>query len=239
MAVLFFMSGTAFSQTVWKTISKEEFLKVLEKVEKLYRTGSSYSVEVSHASFKDYATKTVHDKSTGYFIKDSKNNYHSYLMGIHTVQNEKYKVVADSAKKSIMVSGRDASLDKAMNPVDFSKSMEKCTAIKYYVSGTNTLYRVEFSKNYPYNAYEMETDADAQVKKLILYFNSELPLDPNDKNSKKSKPRVEITFSNYKKNAAVSYSEHFDHSKYILQKQGKWIAAGKFKDCKVMNLIVK
>lgn len=234
---------TAISLTTptdnWKPLTVDEMGKEIKKIEEFYKTTPAYSISVSQASYKSYTAVTTEDKMTGYFIKDAKNNYHSYALGMHTIQNSKIKITVDSLNKSILINEPDKSFTKEVKTSDIGQMLKTCSAVKKITGTDGNRFRFEFGKSNTFSAYEIWTGKSAQIQKIIMYFNAEYPSDPNNEKSPKTKPRAEISFSNYKMNVKPVYSEHFDESKYIVIKNGKYEVTEKWKGYTVYDLRVK
>ena len=223
----------------WSTITAEEMAKETKKIEEFYKSSSAYSFYITHSTFKNYTTTVAEDKIKGYYVKDAKNNYHSFIMGTHTIQNAKIKMTIDSLNKMIQVSKPDLSFVKDVKLNEIEEMLALCTSIKKQKGEETKKFKMEFEKKYTYSAYEIWVDNESRLEKLVMYFNAEFPSDPNDEKSAKTKPRGEIIFSNYKTGIKPIYKDHFDESKYITLKGDKYVAAEKYKDYKIYDLRVK
>ena len=223
----------------WAAVSVDDMTKKIKEIEGFYKDNSAYTIKVTHASYKSYSATVAEEKSQGYFIKDAKNNYHSFAMGIHTVQNAKLKITVDSVNKSILINDPDKTYTKAVKTDDLSGYLKVCDQIKK-IKGTNyDRFRFEFGKTQTFSAYEIWTGTDNRIEKLVMFFNAEFPSDPNEEKSAKTKPRAEIIFSDYKTTVKPVYKDHFDETKYITLKDGNYVASDKYKGCKVYDLRTK
>jgi hypothetical protein len=212
-------------------VGRAAMAQVFEQMNNWFKNTSAYSMTVTHASYENYTTTVPADKAVGYFKKD-KNNYHSFLMGIHTIQNSTYKIVLDTADKIMMVANPDQLVWNTYTPDDYVLLLKTCSTIKLSIVGADKKYRIEFEKGYPLSAYEFIIDADGLPKEVVSYYAQEIKKDEEDKNSAKVKPRVSISFSGYKKNAVFNYKTEFDESKYFIRKGSKLLATENYKDFK-------
>jgi hypothetical protein len=210
----------------WKAMSADEAVKIYSQLNALYSKTSSYGVTVKYASFKDYTTTTEYETSTGYFKKYS-NDYHSFLMGIHTIQNTRYKVVVDTSRKIIAVANPDSTFEKGLTMADYSELLKNCTSIKSAGEGDEKHYRLEFKKTYYVNAYEYTLNSSGWIKELTLYFNKTYT--DEDGAEKNIKPRLQITYTDYVENIAEDKNE-FDESKYFSKNGYKLVLTAKYKD---------
>ncbi len=219
----------------WDVIDKQMMTQKLEEIKKQLKDVQNYSITVSHASFEDYTTNVPHEKTAGFFRR-SKNNYHSFLVGVTTIQNANCKLVVDSAHGVIAIADPDRSLENTLTHADYDTYLSVCTAIKMMTIGKESQYRLEFSKENPLNAYEFSIGDKGFFSKITIFYNREI----KKENNSVTKPRMEITFSNWKKNISFSKDE-FDETKYVFKKGDQYflntLYAGKYKllDQRVMT----
>lgn len=223
----------------WTSITVEDMAKETKKIESVYKDNVGYSFSISHVTYKNYTTAKSEDKMTGYFIKDAKNNYHSYILGVHTIQNNKVKITIDSLNKSIQINSPDRSFTKEVKLSEVEDMLKICSSVKKQDITTGKKFRMEFSKTRKYSAYEVWVNASSQLEKLVMYFNAEFPSDPGDENSAKTKPRAEVLFTNYKTGLKPDYKSYFDETKYITFKGDTYVGSSTYKEYKIYDLRVK
>ncbi|MFN3342284.1 MAG: hypothetical protein ACK40M_06275 [Flavobacteriales bacterium] len=223
----------------WTAITVEDMAKETKKIESVYKVNVGYSFTISHITYKNYTTLTPEDKMTGYYIKDAKNNYHSYILGVHTIQNSKVKITVDSVNKSIQINSPDRSFTKEVKLSEVEEMLKICSAVKKQDVTTGKKFRMEFSKTKKYSAYEVWVNSSSQLEKLVMYFNAEFPSNPNDEKSAKTKPRAEVVFADYKTGIKPLYKDYFDEAKYITLKGDGYVASSAYKDYKIYDLRVK
>lgn len=218
----------------WKTITKEDMANVFEQLSNWFKNSSAYSFTVTHVSYENYKTIVPYEKSVGYFKRD-KNNYHSFLLGIHTIQNKKYKISVDTASKIIMVANTDSSIWDTYKLDDYKVLLESCATIKMFNQTTDKRYRLEFREGYPLSSYEFLIASNGVLKEITWYYAKEVQKDPDDEHSQKVKPRLSITFSDYKKNPVFNYKNEFDESAYFLNKGNKLVVTEKYKKFEISD----
>jgi hypothetical protein len=214
-------------------VEKAEMIKVFEKINTWFRTTPSYSLTVTHASYEDYTSTTPADKTTGYFEKEGAN-YHSFLLGIHTIQNSKYKLVIDTSQKVILVANPDQLTWLSYTQEDYQGLLKSCTALRMNKTGRYTFYRMELPESNPIGAYEFLIDEEGLAREISWYYNKEVKKDEGDERSK-VKPRMNISFSGYKKDAVINYSEEFSEAPYFIKKDKKLVATDKYKKYKLLD----
>lgn len=224
--------------SAWMNITSEEMLKFFEQQNKILRETVSYSVQVEHASYEDHATITPHENSVGYFKKDG-SNYHSFLLGVHTIQNSKIKVVIDSSGKKIMVSDPDKSFEQNIFQ---EQNMQQITLWKSYKKrneNTGTAYRVEYKDGCALEAVEWLINQENILGKFTMYY-SVFDWKENWKAKPvKYRPRLEIKFLNFKKGVKFKYTEEFDEKKYVSFDGKKYLPSKEFSEYRLFDARVK
>lgn len=218
----------------WNDMSKEDMSIVFENMNKWFKNTPSYSLTVTHASYKDYKTTVPAEKSVGYFKKDKKS-FHSFLLGIHTIQNEKYKIVVDTAQKIIMLGSPELLISNSYTMEDYAFILKSCKSIKMATYTNDKLYRIEFSANTVISSYEFLIGQDGLLKQIVWYYNQAVR-NEDEENSIASKPRLCISFSDYKKNSVFNYKEDFDEKKYVTLKDSKFVLTEKYRKYKINDI---
>lgn len=237
--LIFILSGFVISDNNWEVVSADEMTKKIKEIESFYKTTKAYSIVVSHKSYKNYTSNIPEDQSNGFFIKDTKNNYHSYSMGIRTVQNDKVRITIDSLNKSILINQPDKSFSREVKISELKDLLKTCSKMKIGTWSNIDKLRFEFSRSSSYSAYEIWTSTSYRITRVVIYFNIEIPTDPDDEKSPKTKPRAEIVFSDYKTGISPDYKKYFDETKYIVFKNGEYAATDKYADFLIYDLRVK
>jgi len=228
--LLFVLFSTVQAQKA-ENVDKATMAKVFEQMNNWFKNTPSYSMTVTHASYENYTTTVPADKAVGYFKKD-KNNYHSFLIGIHTIQNGTYKIVIDTAEKMMIVANPDQLVWNSYTTDDYVLLLKSCAAIKVSSTGHDKKYRLEMKEG-PLAYYEVVIDESGLLKEINSYYAKAIKKNEDDKNSPKVKPRVSIVFSGYKKNPIFDYKKEFDESNYFIKKEKRLIATGSFKNFKL------
>ncbi len=235
VAAFFIFSALSFTDNnglSWQTLSKQEFSSIFKKQEKLNKDIGSYSVNVKHASYENHTAAAPHEQSEGYFHK-SGSSYRSSMLGMMIIQNSKIKLVIDTGGKHIMI----ADPDKAFEYMDSDKleqSLLVCDNIKSRISDNGRIYRIEYQAGSPFAAAEYTTAKSGMINKIVLFYNEFETQEKWSELSQKIKPRVEITYTDFKKNVKFE-KDAFSESKYTTLRDGKYVAAGDYKNYKVFD----
>lgn len=218
----------------WEEVSKESMAKVFEQMSNWFKNSTNYAVTITHASYENYSTSTPFEKSTGYFKKEGEN-YHSFLLSIHTIQNANYKIVLDTANKVMMVSNVDKSIWDAYTLDDYQYTLKTCTGIKMLKVNTDKRYRLTYGEGHPLERYEFLIASDGALKELVWYYSKAVPKDEGNPNSEKVKPRLTIIFSSYKKWQPNLSENEFDEKKYFFIKGNKLFPVKKYQHFKLSD----
>ncbi|MBK8705986.1 MAG: hypothetical protein IPN33_22145 [Saprospiraceae bacterium] len=213
----------------WEDISKDNMAKVFEQMSNWFKNTTNYTVTVTHASYENHSTTVPFEKSTGYFKKE-KENYHSFLLGIHTLQNLNYRIVLDTVNKVMMVANVNKSIWSTYTIEDYKYILKTCAGIQKTNSNLDKRYRITYPEGYPLERYEFLMANDGSLKEVVMYYSKKVAKDPNDENSEKVKPRLSITFSTYKKVQPGASGNEFDEKKYFVQKGNKLFPTKKYQD---------
>ncbi len=225
---LFAFSAQAQTAT-WEDMSKEGMAKVFEQMSNWFKNTTNYSVVVTHASYETHTTTLPFEKSVGYFKKE-KDNYHSFLLDIHSIQNAQYKIVLDTANKVMMIANIDKSIWNAYTLEDYKFILKTSKECKIMRLNTDKKYQIAYNEGHPLERYEFLVASDGSLKEVIMYYSKKVPKDVDNKNSEKVKPRLTITFSAFKKLQPNTNDNEFNEKKYFLKKGKKLVPVAQYKD---------
>ena len=230
---LLFLLAASFTGEVWNTITVKEYDAAMSKMEQFYSSKKTYSLKVTHASFKGHDTEVPYDVSSGYFHFD-RGNYHSFLLGIHTIQNQKYKVVVDSINRCITVSDPDAASTKELMRINYVNSSQYVVAYKEAKTEQGEKYKLDFNEQPAYSAYTIIIGEDGQMKEMNVYYRKEYPSDNNNPSSPKVKPRLRISYSGFTEVSGFSQDE-FQTDRYFREEKKVLKAAPAFAQWKLVD----
>jgi hypothetical protein len=205
----------------WQTVSKQEAVAIIEHARNWFQTTPSYSFTVSHASYAGYTSSTPHEKQGGYFRKYA-TGFHSYALGINTIQNKNYLITIDTTKHIILVNNPLKKFEP-INPEDLKdiqKRLDKCTAIKMLTTTQSKTLRLEFSKNSPVFTYEFCLNKDNLPKSITICYAREVK---STTNGAMVKSKLVIEFDNYHTGISPSKDE-LSSSKYFYEKNKNVLA---------------
>ncbi|MBI3518042.1 MAG: hypothetical protein HY062_01625 [Bacteroidetes bacterium] len=225
------------STAKWVDINKEEARKMLQDMSNAYLATPNFSMQVNQASYIGHSSAVVHDEATGKFFKSNKS-YVSQLLGLQTVQNEKLKIVIDSANKVIAINNSDRSFKAIPSIEDLDQSLFFVIDIKKMVSNGLAFYSFRFKENFTYTKIEFVLTSDFFMKEMVMYFSDDLPINPDDEeHSAKAKLKYKVSYSGIRKNIVIK-PEMFSENQYLIYhpSQKKYSVNEKYKRYKLQDL---
>ncbi|HXP49518.1 MAG TPA: hypothetical protein VN922_06185, partial [Bacteroidia bacterium] len=169
----------------WSVIDKDVMSADLVAINQHYQRMHIYETVITNASYENYTTSEAHQKSSGYFKREY-SQFHSYMLGVHTIQSKTCRLVIDSAKKIMIVADPTNSLDNNFTLSDFEALLKVCTKLQKAKMGNYIYYHMEFQKDYRYTAYDM-TLKDSVPEKIVMYYSRKVT-----KGDKTGQPRMEV-----------------------------------------------
>jgi hypothetical protein len=211
-----------FSGFVQKTgdsqiISTEEYDRIISRAEDFFKKGPC-SVQYKIASFSSHEAKQVHDAQEGKAVLNG-NDYYSDFLGLQSLQNKKYRIVIDSATRSISVA--NASTADAYKPLTENYKLFKTYFKTIQKTNTDNGFSLElvFKEKLKIKKMVMDFAENGFLKKATTYLNAEVG--GGSDQSPRYKPRIETSFYGYKKEDAAKCNAYFDETRYITVSSGK------------------
>jgi hypothetical protein len=227
------------AQEPWKTITIDEYEKKCLQVEEFYKKHTKYSVNVLHSSYQGHASNAkLYERSEGYFRRDA-DQFHSYLLGIHTIQNETVRIIVDSVQKTIHVSNVEKLSTEQAMPVSWmfsKKSIEKCYEIPF---GKSRVYKLSFPKGGSYTSFEIKISEKMNIEEIVFYYSSSYPSDPGNPKSPKVSPKLVISFSGFSQTTPITKND-FSTQRYItIDKNNKILPTSAYQSYRLMDARIK
>lgn len=234
IVLLLVTSSSQAQQAQWTVISQEELATVFVSLQEWHEMHTDYALRITHTSFEDHLTTIPYEKSTGYFQKAG-SYYHSFLLGIHSIQTAKYKIVIDTTSATLIVANSNPGNIIVHNEDDYSYLLAKCRSQLVHYEGGDKRYRLEFDEGFLLEKYELLVSHEGFLKAATWYYSSAVPVDPDQENSRKSKPRLNISFTLESTNEFSGDKKKFEASTYFITDGNKLLPVGKYKDFTVSD----
>lgn len=191
----FLLLTTIVKAQTWESIDNKEALKVLLNLNKTMDALNNYSVDVLHTAYKGYKSTIQAETYKGYYRKLG-NAYESNLLGVRTIQDDKYSVTIDSADKMIILSNP---VNKSLTDKIGPNAIKTCKEIKCVRQNNRvTALKLVFMEGSPFTRIDIYWDEAEFINKLVIYNSAKIKWDDNDTIS--VQPRVEIVMQNYQLN---------------------------------------
>jgi hypothetical protein len=216
--ILLLVNGICKAQTSssWQTSTKAELINSYKKACDWFINTQDYSFAMKYVSFKDHYSNETLESSEG-FYKRSGNKFRMEAVGIKTIQDNKTKIVIDTADRIIALTD-PGSLSPNMQTADeLIALLGNVKLIRKKNNGKATTYRIDFKKNELYDAYEFTVNEKGILEKLCYFYAEQTEKEYGDGDEVKPyentvKPRMEITFTNYVFPAKTLATEFSDRS---------------------------
>ena len=85
-----------------RKIKSDEAAQIIKKLSDWYKDEDTYSMDIEIRTYKEFSSDLVHDSQRG-FVKKKGRNFHSFMMGTHSIQNNKYRITLDSARNFMSI----------------------------------------------------------------------------------------------------------------------------------------
>lgn len=224
----------ATSAVSFKPITQKEFDDANALTSKFYSDHKHFYVEVTHATYKGHEAQVPYDQSAGYFYRDN-DSYHSFFFGIHTIQNDKYKVTVDTLSKTISVADPTPSSEQDLMQTNYDNAHTYITSYEEAITDKGNLYRVKFNDVPAYSSYTMLQTDEGQLLEVTIYYRKAIAEDARDTASKKIKPKLSISYSGFNAKAVFDVKKEFDTSKYFTVTANKLVATTKYLTFKILD----
>lgn len=207
-----------------------------KKVNDLYVTTMSYSLDIQYAVFDSHSGGNLVEQKSGKYVKHQDMSY-SKILDIETVVNPKRTVVVNHEDRFIVITDtKKISLSPLQTNTD--SLLKWCSSIKVQDLGTTERrYTLNFSEEEDPEFSKIELSislVNYSIKKMVLYYNQEMPLTENDYYAKEKKPRLEITYKTFVSMPTVNASL-FEESTYVSEINKVYKGKGKCSAYEVIN----
>ncbi|MFI5171125.1 MAG: hypothetical protein ACHQFW_01985 [Chitinophagales bacterium] len=203
----------SLAQEEWTGISAQHAFDLLQQANSWYYKNETWAMKIRLTTYAGHESTVVEDESVN-LVKRFKTSWYSSVMDVHTIQDDKTKITVDSMEKVMLISSSDKR--SSVIPMDTLSMalLKSCASIKLKKLADGQVMVLQFRKNPLYDTMEITIGSDKRFKKLKLFLSVAQPLNPDDEDSPKAKPRLEMTFMEYRTNIAYNEKE-FNVSAYI------------------------
>lgn len=201
---------------------KKAITDLLIASSKMYESNSNYMLQSSYKLFSDYSSAHIVENYEGIFLKRGSKSY-CKIHNTEFVNLDSYFLHIDNESKLIEYSNK-TDLQSGLAMFDFMKFIDKFSAYTLTNKGEYSVCTLTSDKItfVPYSKVVVYIHNETkQVTKEILYL-----LTPHsykqEKNIKKSYPRLEIEFNNFNVALDKKYDNKFNLANYVKLDKGKF-----------------
>ncbi len=208
-----------------------------QKVNSLYAATPSYSLDMQYSVFDSHAGGNLVEQKAGKYIKHGDMSY-SRLLEIETIVNPRRTITVNHEDRFIVISDTKK-MELSPLQTDVQNLLAQCSHIKVQDLGTSerhyTFLFSEEEEEAEFSQIDMVINLkDYSIKKMVLYYNQQLPLTENDYYAKAKKPRLEITYQAFVPLTSVNASL-FAETAYVSEANAVYKGKGKCASYEVIN----
>lgn len=218
--MLFFVVADA-SATARK-ITSAEAAQIVKKLGDWYKDTDKYSMDIEIKSYKDYSSEVVHESQTG-FARKSGKNFHSLMMGTHTIQNEKYRITIDSARNFMSIKDAEMNMWENINPVILQNYLNESSTITLTEMENSSMMKIVPPVNSSLKQYELTYDKNFRIINIKMEMQKE-ETSEDGRSSYTISPKITFQFKNYTNGSKINPKEFLTET-YV--KLGPEIVANK------------
>lgn len=210
----------------------------LLKVRTAYDNTANLSMDVLYKLYSNHTSKSILEEHKGFYCKQGKLNLYMELYGTLTIQNKDYLFVKDDSSKVFLLAKNNAPASATPSSVDFEKLLSVCQSVVEIPAVDNVKgYKLLFGNSDLLQMSSIEIYFDQTTfltKKVVLFYNSNLEVNPENGQRKYIKPRLEVNYLNI--NTAPTFKkEQFDFSKYLKKNATAWQIQKSYSDFELLD----
>lgn len=217
-AVLANLAFIGFQQG-WENCSIGEVDLAHARSEQFYSGLKTYSMSLTYSSYKGHDAVSPYESSNGYYYYDNGRS-HTYAQGVHTYIGDKYKLILDSVRKTIIVTDKPTSLSSELMQINYANSKQYMTRTSKQIQGTATSYRMDFNEQVAYSSYTLAFAKSGQLTDITVFYRKEYPSDPKTPGSPKLKPKLKVAFGIPNDKVQFNAKKEFDLSQFVTDTKG-------------------
>ena len=201
--LLLLLVPTSLIHGQWSNSNMEEFETEIMKIEARIPTETSFSYTANYYFFEyENSTDTTQHIVSSLIYNAKSNTINFNQLQNFVVQTDEVQVACDSAGNRLIINQPNTSFLARKNRENFNKFYDKNCTVKKRISGTYTIFHLDFEKDFKWKSAEIWIEKKGMVKKYIVW-TAQPYLDDSGENNKMIQPRMEVIYSDYKIGAAA------------------------------------
>ncbi len=231
--IIFFIGFSAGKMAGITPIEKAK--QDFKKVNLLYSSTPGYSMDIQYSVFDNYTGGNLVEQKTGKYIKSNNMSY-TKILEIETVVNPKTTVIVNNEDNAIVITDTKK-IEFSPMQTNMDTLLKLCSSISVKDIGvTERQYTLNFANDdMEFSKIEVSINlANFSIRKLMLYYNDEMPLTVDDYYAKEKKPRLEITYKTF---SVISKPNEllFSESSYVSPVNNTYKGKGKYASYTIIN----
>ena len=211
----------------------EQLLEIFEKAQEVYKSKSSYFIEVQYKLFENYGDHSPLDTYKGKIAKKG-DVYYNYTLGTEILSSPNITIKASHDQKAIEIS-RQENLEN--NFFNVKRFLEFFT--DFDIQEDEGVIRCELLAPkitpLPYGKIILFIDSETYlIKKQVMYYVQSSQYKDKEGNWVESFPKLEISFSEIKPVNLIQ-NEVFKENYYISKNNGMILPSKKFNDFQIVS----
>ena len=223
MILIMIYSGQAQSKD-WIKLTNDEFRGEYKKIIERFHAINNYSVTVSMTSYENTSQKVVHDESKGYISKYG-SRIHSFLVGIHTIQNEQSRLVVDTANKIMVVAPAQFNTPEDLAPGITEEYLKRITSARKKFENGLTFFDVQMPAGLPFISYTIAFDNKGLIRDVNIILNKEV----KNEFGRGIQQCVRIKYDDWDINPTYQASD-YSYSPYVKSRGQQFYPTDSYKD---------
>lgn len=223
----------------WTNADLKEVAKELKEMQLSYSKINTYSVSVNYFTFDTKSEMNeIQDKSKGYYVKFGKN-CKSHLLGIYSIQNEKYRITIDSSKKIIHVTNAFEFRDPGFSMNDYIKILSICKMVKQMKEKDVVGYRFETKNKEGIIAQEVFLENGITKEVNVFYANEHFTRENNSIKKEIVYPKLQVVFSGFNQKITPIAADFSTNKIFIIDRDKRIKLTSEYKGFKLIDGRVK
>jgi len=212
------------------SISGKEYL---DKINANYEELNSFELELNYQLFKGHNGTEIKDEYNALVRKEDKSTYMN-LYNETYVSDKKMSLVINNRERLIQIFEQR---DFKVAQEDIVNSLDQCQQINIQKKGDSQVISISFKpfSNAPYSRVQVEVDKKFWIKKITLYYETQMNFSTDYYHPDLDVSRLEITHKKLKKNWK-DREGLTDLSRYITSENGNYVGNENFAAYEIVDL---
>lgn len=200
------------------TEAKNTIIDLLSKSKKMYENNEGFKLNTNYKLYPTYTSKSVSEEYKGLVVTKEKMVYTKIGSAEFVSLNDNYLHIDNESK---LIDYKKAGTgNEALSFFDFFEFLNKFSYYSIKKQGNITVCTLSSAEItfVPYSKIEIYVDnTTQQITKQVFYLLMANKYKDKDGNIKSDYPRMEVTFSNFKKRPFTDFDKKFILKSYIQQ----------------------